>query len=111
LAEREDRLIYGGDLLATIRKVHPKLKLGIFTRSPRSYTDTVLRWAYPTLEWDIVIAYEDVPRTKPHGDGIDLAMNKFGIESLDKVLLVGDTDVDVRAAYNCGCVVVLDNSH
>jgi HAD superfamily hydrolase (TIGR01549 family) len=110
LAGQQSRHIYSLVMLRKIRKEHPKLKLGIFTRSPRSYTATVLAWAYPGFEWDIVVAYEDVRPTKPHGDGIDLAMNKFKIEDLSRVMLVGDTDVDVRAAYNCGCVAILDTS-
>lgn len=110
LAGRQGRHIYTSDMLRKIRKSYPKLKLGVFSRSPRSYVDTVLAWAYPDFDWDIVVAYEDVGRTKPHGDGIDLAMDSFGVRQLDEVMLVGDIDVDVRAAYNCGCVAILDRS-
>ena len=110
LAEQQDRRIYSLEMLRAIRKEFPELKLGIFTRSPRSYANVVLAWAYPGFDWDIVVAYEDVSKTKPHGDGIDLAMNTFGVTYLDKVMLVGDNDVDVRAAYNCGCIAVLDQS-
>jgi beta-phosphoglucomutase-like phosphatase (HAD superfamily) len=108
LASRVDRHIYTADILNKIRADFPELKLGVFTRSPRSYAQTVLDWAYPGFKWDIVVAYEDVKRTKPHGDGIDLAMKQFGVEYLNRVILVGDSDVDVRSAYNCGCVVALD---
>jgi HAD superfamily hydrolase (TIGR01509 family) len=110
LARRQDRRVYTLDALTKIRTQYPKLKLGIFTRSPHSYAETVLTSSYPGFEWDIVVAYEDVSPTKPHGDGIDLAMNKFKVQNLDQVVLVGDTDVDVRAAYNCGCVAILDRS-
>ena len=34
----------------------------------------------------------------------------FEVKHLDRVMLVGDTDVDVRAAYNCGCIAILDRS-
>ena len=77
LTERQGRHIYSLELLRNIRKKYPELKLGIFTRSPRSYANTVLAWAYPTFAWDIVVAYEDVRPTKPYGDGIDLAMGAF----------------------------------
>lgn len=110
LAGRPGRHIYDIELLEGIREKHPEMKLGVFTRSPRSYAETVLDWAYPGFEWDILVAYEDVRPTKPHGDGIDLAMNKFGIDQLDEVVLIGDNDVDIRAAYNCGCVAILDKS-
>lgn len=110
LAGKSDRHIYSSDLLKQIRAKHPKLKLGIFTRSPRSYTDMVLKWAYPGFAWDIVVAYEDVKSTKPNGEGLRLAMDKLEIKHPDRVVMVGDSDVDVRAAYNCGCVVALDKT-
>ena len=110
LAGKADRHIYSLDLLKQIRAKHPELKLGIFTRSPRSYTDTVLKWAYPGFAWDIVVAYEDVKSTKPNGEGLRLAMDKLDIDYLNRVVMVGDSDVDVRAAYNCGCVVALDKT-
>src|SRR5260221_9420870 len=107
LAAGDDRHIYSLEELKAIRGAFPKLKLGIFTRSPRSYANTVLKWAYPGFGWDVVVAYEDVKQTKPYGDGIDKAMNDLGIEYIDEVLLVGDSDVDIRAAYHCGCVAAL----
>jgi hypothetical protein len=105
-----NRHIYSLDLLQQIRKAHPNLKLGVFTRAPRSYAATVLAWAYPGFAWDAIFAYEDVPQTKPYGDGIGLAMDKFGFRRLSRVMMVGDNGVDVRAAYNCGCLVTLDKS-
>lgn len=110
LSKRAERHVYSKEILSNIRSEFPRLKLGVFTRSPRSYALAVLEWAYPGFEWDIVVAYEDVKPTKPHGDGIGLAMRKFNVEDLDRVILVGDSDVDVRSAYNCGCLVVLDKS-
>ena len=111
LQSRADRHIYSIAILNKIRTTFPELKLGIFTRSPRSYAKTVLGWAYPGFHWDIVVAYEDVEHTKPHGDGIDDVMDHFDIlhtDHLPAVILVGDSDVDVKSAYNCGCVVTLD---
>jgi beta-phosphoglucomutase-like phosphatase (HAD superfamily) len=108
-----DRRIYSLDLLKQIRLKFPNMKLGIFTRSPRSYATAALAWAYHGFEWDVVVAFEDVKPTKPYGNGIDLVMDKFGIlhtDNLPRVILVGDGDVDVRAAYNCGCVVAVDKS-
>lgn len=104
----EDRRIYDLSALTKIRSDFPELKLGVFTRSPRSYAKVVLEWAYPGFEWDILIAYEDVTWTKPRGDGIVKAIKEFGVKYLTEVILVGDSDVDVRSAYNCGCPVVVD---
>lgn len=93
-----------------MRRKHPGLKLGVFTRSPRAYAETVLSHAYPDLEWNILIAYEDVKRTKPYGLGIHNAMDAFDLERLDRVLMVGDQDCDIRAAYNAGVAIALDTS-
>lgn len=108
LNEIEDRHIYSQANLDGIRAKFPEMKMGVFTRSPRSYAKFVLAWAYPKFKWDIVVAYEDVGETKPNGEGIDVAMEKFDIRQLDQIMLVGDGDSDVRAAYHAGCVVVLD---
>lgn len=113
LKGRENRHIYSLTLLQEIRTKFSNMKLGVFTRSPRSYAMAVLNWAFPGFYWDIIVAYEDVKPTKPYGKGIDLAMDKFGLLHVDHLpytILVGDGDVDVRAAYNCGCVVALDQS-
>ncbi|AOY63297.1 HAD hydrolase-like protein [Xanthomonas citri pv. glycines] len=93
-------------LLLTI----PGLKLGVFTRSPRRYVDVVLAEAYASINWDIVIAYEDVQRYKPDGEGVHRSMIAVGMNDTDQlpyVLLVGDGDVDIKAAYNAGCRVAL----
>lgn len=106
----KNRQIYSVKTLADIRTKFPDLRLAVFTRSPRSYALAVLDWTYPDFQWDAVVAYEDVEATKPHGEGIDKVMQQFGEKQLDKVVLVGDNDSDVRAAYNAGCRVVLDQS-
>jgi len=108
--DKKERLIYSESLLLSIRKQFPSLKLGVFTRSPRGYADAILKTAYPSIVWDVVVAYEDVEHTKPYGDGIDKAMWSFGYEDISKVVLVGDGDADIRSAYNAGCVVILDKT-
>ncbi|RCU19624.1 hypothetical protein DVA79_22310, partial [Acinetobacter baumannii] len=52
LEEDVDRIIYSQDLIQEIISRHPNIFLIIFTRSPRSYTEAVLAWAYPDIEWD-----------------------------------------------------------
>jgi phosphoglycolate phosphatase-like HAD superfamily hydrolase len=106
----EDRVIYSRELLEKIRADFPELMLGVFTRAPRRYAETVLEWAYPDFEWDILVSYDDAKRTKPYGDGIDHAMAEFELEYLNEVIVVGDNDVDIRSAYHCGCLVALDKS-
>lgn len=105
-----DRRIVDEAFLLDLRQRFPDMKLGIFTRSPRRYVQTVLQTAYPRIQWDAVVAYEDVRHYKPHGEGIHIAMKSVGMPraaDLPDVLMVGDGDVDIRAAYHAGCPTVL----
>ena len=61
---RNSREVYKIGLLKKIRKEFPDLKLGIFTRAPRAYAETVLEKAYPGFNWDIIVAFEDVDKTR-----------------------------------------------
>lgn len=105
-----NRHYYARSHLDTLRGQTPAIKIGVFTRAPRVYAMTLLGLAYPGFEWDVVVAYGDVPRTKPHGDGIWHAMGQCGVAERYKVVMVGDNKVDVQAAYNAGCWSVLDRA-
>lgn len=88
----------------------PELKLGVITRAPRSYTETILQSTYIATDWDVIICYEDVQHSKPNREGIYKAMKAVGLNNvrhLPEVMLVGDSDVDIRAAYHAGCNAVL----
>ena len=105
-----DRRIVDEAFLLDLRQRFPDMKLGIFTRSPRRYVQAVLQAAYPNIQWNAVVAYEDVRNHKPHGEGIHIAMKSVGMtraSDLPDVLTVGDGDVDIRAAYHAGCPTVL----
>jgi beta-phosphoglucomutase-like phosphatase (HAD superfamily) len=105
---RGGRLLYSRELLDSIRNEFSGMKLGVFTRSPRAYTQAVLQTAYPGFNWDVVVAYEDVRRTKPSREGVWHAMDLCKVKYVDDVALVGDSDVDVRSAYHAGVYAVLD---
>lgn len=104
------RLIYPESLLAEIRAANPGMRLGVFTRSPRSYASLVLQKAYQNTQWDVVVAFEDVELTKPYGHGVHAAMKQLKIKSPASVVLVGDNDADVCAAYHAGSTIVVDRS-
>lgn len=108
--KKKSRHIYSQDFFTNLKKRFPAMKLGIFTRAPKAYTTVILAEAYPEVDWDIVITYDDVRRTKPYGDGIRAAMEVLDIDHLDRVVLIGDGDNDVRSAYNGGIAIVLDKS-
>lgn len=96
---------YTADDLAALREGR---RIGVFTRAPRAYADTLLAELYPSVHWDIVIGYEDVRNTKPHPDGVWLAMKQLGTDHPSKVALVGDHKTDIITAYRAGCWAFLD---
>ena len=87
-------------LLAAI----PNVKLGVFTRSPKAYTEILLSSYFPNINWDIVVHFETlgVTRTKPNPDGIWYACQALGIQNCMNVTMVGDDAVDTNAAYAAG---------
>ena len=107
---REDRLLYTPEQLAGLQAEFPDMRWGVFTRAPRHYANTLLEQAYPEVEWDIVVAYEDVRNTKPYPDGIWLAARQLGIQRCDEIALIGDEKTDVVCAYRAGCWVFVDQT-
>jgi phosphoglycolate phosphatase-like HAD superfamily hydrolase len=102
------RQLYSVAALSQLRHEFPALKWGVFTRSPREYAHALLERAYQGLAWDVVIAFEDVALTKPHGEGIWKAMQSCGIKDVSEVVLVGENKADILSAYRGGCWAVLD---
>lgn len=102
------RRFYDDKFMASLRRRFPNLRLGVFSRSPRAYAKIVLEEAFATPWWDVLVAHEDVVRTKPTGEGIELAMRRFGIGNPRKVLMVGDDRNDILAAYDAGAIAALD---
>lgn len=107
---RDDRLLYTPEQLADLQDEFPEMRWGVFTRAPRHYATTLLEKAYPDVEWDIVVAYEDVRNTKPHPEGIEIAARRLGIRRRDQVALVGDEKTDVVCAYRAGSWSFIDQT-
>lgn len=106
----EERYIYSQSVLESLRTRFPDMKFGVFTRSPRSYAMPLLERFFPDVRWDMTIAREDVPRTKPYPDGVREAMKRLGLMNARNVALVGNDKADVLAAYFSGCWSVIDRS-
>lgn len=102
---------YSRDLLKALRRKFPDMKWGVFTRAPRAYATLLLEHVFPGIAWDVIVAFEDVRATKPHGDGVWAAMEQCGVKSSHRVALVGGEIDDVKAAYSAGCWAILDRSN
>ena len=48
---------------------------------------------------DVIVGVENVEKTKPHPEGLFLALEKLGLEGKE-VFYVGDSHVDAKASEN-----------
>lgn len=71
----------------------------IVTNSPSSYCNKVT--AHWSIKCDFHICYHDTKKRKPHPDPYLLAIDKFNTPP-EKVLAVGDRDIDITAAHAAG---------
>lgn len=99
-------ILISAETLLALQEQQVGVRLGVFTKAPREYTAALLEFAYPTIEWAVVITFEDVGRTKPHADGLLAAANQLSVPP-KRVLLIGDAADDIRAAYNAGAKALL----
>ena len=52
--------------------------------------------------FDILVGYNEVTHHKPEGEGIIKAMEKLNVADKNKVLYVGDNNIDYYTAVNAG---------
>jgi HAD superfamily hydrolase (TIGR01509 family) len=77
---------------------------GIVTNAPRTYAQGLLRFHKLTL--DVLVAYHDVVRRKPHPDPIIAACSRLGISPAECVY-IGDREEDAVAARGAGAIPIL----
>jgi phosphonatase-like hydrolase len=86
------------------------IKVALNTGFTRSITDTILhrlRWDDRSELIDKTICSDEVANGRPHPDMIKSLMVDLGIASSDRVLKIGDTEVDVKEGRNAGCGIVV----
>jgi phosphonatase-like hydrolase len=82
------------------------IKIALNTGFTRSITDTILhrlRWDDRSSLIDKVICSDEVTNGRPYPDMIEVLIGDLGISSPDRVLKVGDTEVDVEEGRNAAC--------
>ena len=82
------------------------IKIALNTGFTRSITDTILhrlRWDDRSSLIDKVICSDEVTHGRPYPDMIEVLIDDLGISSPDRVLKVGDTEVDVEEGRNAAC--------
>jgi HAD superfamily hydrolase (TIGR01509 family) len=81
------------------------LKIGVATNSIRHTSVTMLGFAGLFDSLDVLVTNEDVDRPKPAPDIYLKAAFSLGVQP-DRIVVVEDHDVGVRAATQAGCLVV-----
>jgi phosphoglycolate phosphatase len=80
------------------------IPMGVVTNKPRYFTEQLLRCLDVADLFGTVVAGDDgIPR-KPAGDMLVAAARELGCD-IDSTLMVGDSDNDILAARDAGCVV------
>lgn len=75
-----------------------RIPLAIFTGRSHPTTRMILEHHRLTQKFVTVVAHEDVKASKPHPEGLLLAVSRMGLKP-DEVLFVGDSAVDLKAAH------------
>ena len=92
-------------LLAALREA--QIPMGIVSNK----LGDLLRREVAHLGWSDyffgIVGAQDAEFDKPHPAPIHLLLEKAGIEAGPAVWLVGDTDIDIRAALAAGCSALL----
>jgi phosphoglycolate phosphatase len=78
--------------------------LAVVTNKPRLFTEKLLESLGIDGFFGSVIAGDDGVRRKPHGDMLVAAARAMKVP-IGEALMVGDSDNDVRAARDAGCLV------
>lgn len=86
--------------------LHSKgIKIGLDTGFSKEITDVII----DRLEWlkngkiDSYVCSDEVIMGRPHPYMINKIMNVLGVIDPNKVIKVGDTEVDVNEGFNAGC--------
>ena len=78
---------------------------GLVTGSSRVEVMQVLPHLGPDAAFDVIVAAEDVTRSKPAPDGYQAALAALGLAARD-CLVVEDSEAGIAAGRAAGCVVV-----
>ncbi len=89
------------DVLAWTRE-YPR---AIITGSARAEAMQVLPLIGPDAQFEVIVAAEDVPRSKPHPDGYEKAMAALGLAP-HECLVIEDSEAGIQAGRSAGCLVV-----
>jgi pyrophosphatase PpaX len=80
-------------------------KKAVITNTPMDCAQQILNKFHITPYFETIITSDDVQKAKPYPDIVFKACERLGVQPRT-VLLIGDTDSDVKAGRAAGCTVV-----
>jgi pyrophosphatase PpaX len=80
-------------------------KKAVITNTPADCAQQILKKFDITRYFEAIITSDDVQKAKPDPEVVFKACDRLGVTP-NNVLLVGDTDSDVKAGKAAGCMVV-----
>jgi HAD superfamily hydrolase (TIGR01509 family) len=80
-------------------------KKAVITNTPSDCARQILRKFHIEQYFEAVVTSDDVVRSKPDPEIVFKACERLGVD-VKTVLLIGDTNSDVKAAEAAGCMVV-----
>ena len=79
-------------------------QLACITNKPTAFTMPLLKKSNLLQYFDLVVSGDTLKKKKPEPDQIFHICEKFGIATIESVL-IGDSQTDIAAAKNAGCAV------
>jgi HAD superfamily hydrolase (TIGR01509 family) len=92
------------DTTTTLKKLSA-YKKAIITNTPTECTEQILKKFHIEHYFETIITSDDVMKAKPDPEIVIKACERLGVD-VHTVVLVGDTESDVRAGKAAGCTVV-----
>ena len=80
------------------------IAMAVVTNKPRYFTEQLLDRLEVSGFFDAVVAGDDGITRKPSGDMLLAAARDMGVD-IDSTLMIGDSDNDILAARDAGCLV------
>ena len=102
--DHTDRIKIYKETKDTLEKLS-KYKKAIITNTPKDCAVQILKQFDIEKYFEFVMTSDDVSKAKPDPEIVLKACKRLKVEPKD-VVLVGDTDSDVKAGRNAGCSVI-----
>ncbi|KYK28167.1 hypothetical protein AYK20_07555 [Thermoplasmatales archaeon SG8-52-1] len=80
-------------------------KKGIITNTPRDCTEQILKNFNIGKYFEVIVTADEVSKGKPSPEIVIKACNYFKVRP-ENVILVGDTNSDIRAGRAAGCTII-----